>query len=185
MTESLVGLGAVCVVAAAAGGGLKALGTELPVLKTIPRQALVGVVGLGLGFVGFTDPSDNGTAVAANETTTTTSTTLKFPDIDSSILKDLANSTAASIAPSETTISLSRTSGPPGTVFRVSGTGFEPNERIEIKFHVEILGEVRADDRGDFAFDTQVPDTPFQTQHIVRARGKASFRSDDHPFQVT
>lgn len=181
MTQSLVILGAVCVVAAAAGGGFKALGVEVPMLKSVPRQILVGVVGVGLIVGGFAiDPGDDDTEVAADKTTTTVTIAL-----DPSVLRQLG--TAGAGIGVETTITLSRSSGPPGTVFKVSGRGFQPNELVEISFHARVLGELRADDRGDFAnFETQVPATPFRNiQQDVIARGQSSIRSASRPFEVT
>ena len=51
--EILVSGGVAAVLAAVAGGGLKAFGVELPLLATVKRQALVMIVGAGLIALGL------------------------------------------------------------------------------------------------------------------------------------
>jgi hypothetical protein len=48
MLEGLVVLGAVCIVAAIVGGGLKVKGIELPLVESPSRQILLAVAGVGL-----------------------------------------------------------------------------------------------------------------------------------------
>jgi len=50
---TLVTLGVVAVMAAIVGGGLKAVGVEVPVFGSIPRQVLLGIFGLALIVVGL------------------------------------------------------------------------------------------------------------------------------------
>jgi TIR domain/IPT/TIG domain len=69
-------------------------------------------------------------------------------------------------------ITLSPTSGPPGTTVTVSGTGFPGSTDIEIT----LLGpaaETVSDSNGDFTTTFVVPDTPFTGIHDVFVTGGA------------
>ena len=78
-------------------------------------------------------------------------------------------------------ITLSPTSGPPGTTVTVSGSGFPANTDVEII----LLGpaaETVSDSSGDFTTTFDVPHTPFTGIHDVMAAGgafsdSAQFRS--------
>src|SRR5438477_6074767 len=48
-------------------------------------------------------------------------------------------------------IFLSRTSGPGGSVVKVSGEGFAPNEEVVLRFHTDEVGRTRADAAGRFS----------------------------------
>jgi len=48
MDTVLLTTGLACVIAAIVGGGLKAFGMELPILRSLPRQVLLGAVGIAL-----------------------------------------------------------------------------------------------------------------------------------------
>jgi hypothetical protein len=52
METTLLTTGLVCLIAAIIGGGLKAFGIELPLVNSIPRQILLGGLGLVLVFAG-------------------------------------------------------------------------------------------------------------------------------------
>lgn len=183
MTEMLVGVAVACVVAAAVGGGVETPVIKIPSLFSARRQVLVALVGIGIGALGFVLPEGRGDDAVATDAPTTTPTTGTAGSIgiDPSQLKDI-------VPPDfdvDTTITLSRSSGPPGTVFTVSGSGFKAGERVEIRFHTRVLGEVRADGRGDFTgFQTEVPDIPFRDQFDVVATGQSSIRSAQKPFEV-
>jgi hypothetical protein len=47
MNNVLLGAGVACVIAAIVGGGAKAFGVEIPVLRSVGRQAALGIVGIG------------------------------------------------------------------------------------------------------------------------------------------
>jgi hypothetical protein len=81
---------------------------------------------------------------------------------------------------------LSRTSGPPGTTLSVSGAGFTPRERIEIRFHTERVGTAHADGNGNFEAQIQIPpDWQFRNQQFsIVAEGEASIQAADEPFDV-
>jgi hypothetical protein len=53
VTESLLVAGIVCIVASIAGGGVKLLGAEMPVLNSFPRQAMLFAVGAAFLFGSF------------------------------------------------------------------------------------------------------------------------------------
>jgi hypothetical protein len=183
MTEMLVGVAVACVVAAAVGGGVETPVIKIPSLLSTRRQVLVALVGIAIGVLGFVLPEgggDDSVATDAPPTTPATSTGSSI-GIDPSVLKNLKPPDFDV----DTTITLSRSSGPPGTVFTVSGSGFNADERVEIRFHTRVLGEVRADGRGDFTgFQTEVPDMPFRDQFDVVATGQSSIRSARKPFEV-
>ena len=48
MSNTLLGFGLACFAAAIIGGGLKAFGFEIPVLKSTSRQIMLGILGLAL-----------------------------------------------------------------------------------------------------------------------------------------
>jgi hypothetical protein len=47
MNDVLLGAGVACVIAAIVGGGAKAFGVEIPVLRSVGRQVALGTVGIG------------------------------------------------------------------------------------------------------------------------------------------
>jgi len=51
MENSLLGAGVFCIIAAIIGGGLKAFGMEMPLLKSTQRQLLLGFVGIVLAGI--------------------------------------------------------------------------------------------------------------------------------------
>jgi hypothetical protein len=83
-------------------------------------------------------------------------------------------------------VTVSPTSGRPGSTVTVSGTGFAPNEDVDIRLHVDVVAETRTDARGEFSgVSFSVPDTPFrQQQYSVIALGATSHKSDSAPFTV-
>lgn len=87
----------------------------------------------------------------------------------------------------EVDITLSVSSGPPGTMLTISGSGFEPGETIVLRFNTEEVGRVDADGEGAFAgTSVQVPgDWPFTGQETFIATGQSSIRSATRPFEVT
>ncbi|MCA1692299.1 MAG: toll/interleukin-1 receptor domain-containing protein [Actinobacteria bacterium] len=116
-------------------------------------------------------------------------------------LTDLLGQTNTSLAPGEATIpgfgnldsffaetnlTISPTTGPAGTTVTVSGSGFLPNERIDIHLHVDRVAQGRADAQGAFSGVTFViPDDAFQDQQDVVAIGAQSIRNAMAPFRVT
>src|SRR5262245_45278581 len=53
MTTTLLTTGLACMIAAIIGGGLKALGTEIPVIKSRNRQVALGLFGVALIITAF------------------------------------------------------------------------------------------------------------------------------------
>ena len=74
-----------------------------------------------------------------DEPTTTTAPTLGTtvpPPVSTVTTRPVPTVTAPPPVPGgETTVTLSRSSGPVGTAITVSGSGFAPNETVEIRFH--------------------------------------------------
>lgn len=91
------------------------------------------------------------------------------------------------LIPREAVITLSRTSGPPGTALTISGSGFAAGEQVEIEFHATSLRKVRADAGGSFSsIDIQVPsDWKFKGQFDIRASGGTCLNTVSEAFQVT
>lgn len=87
----------------------------------------------------------------------------------------------------ETNAAITPTSGPAGTTVTVTGSGFLPNEGIEIHFFVDVVTQTRADEKGAFSGVTfAVPDDRFVgVQYDVSAFGKRSYKSAQAQFRVT
>ena len=86
-------------------------------------------------------------------------------------------------------IFLSRDGGPGGTTVNVSGEGFAPEERIEIKFHTEQIATTTTNAEGKFSNVAAVVPTSFSVfapkQFDIVARGESSFLSADAPFMLS
>jgi hypothetical protein len=84
---------------------------------------------------------------------------------------------------------LNRDSGPAGTTVLVSGSDFEPGERIVLRFHTEQLGTTTADGSGGFAnVAVVIPDTfsVFAPQQFsISASGESSLARAEAPFTIT
>jgi len=55
-------------------------------------------------------------------------------------------------------VTITPTSGPPGTVVQVSCTGFTPNGKAQASINGTVLGSKTANSSGDINFDVTVPD---------------------------
>jgi hypothetical protein len=87
------------------------------------------------------------------------------------------------------TIAISPSSGPVGTTITITGKGFGPNERVDIRFHVDVIAQPVASVDGSFTAKGQVP-THYgmfagSFQFSVIATGKNSVKSDMQPFDLT
>jgi hypothetical protein len=87
----------------------------------------------------------------------------------------------------EAEITLSKSSGPPGTSLTIDGKGFNNGETVVLNFHTVEVGRVKADDNGEFHDKrVEVPsDWTFTGQFDFRATGNSSVKSASMPFQVT
>jgi hypothetical protein len=66
MNTTLILVGVVCIIAAVVGGGLNALGIELPVIESVRRQIVLGIIGIMLVIFGvLTSGGDGGTTINA------------------------------------------------------------------------------------------------------------------------
>jgi hypothetical protein len=86
-------------------------------------------------------------------------------------------------------IFLSSTSGPGGSVVKVSGEGFAPNEEVVLRFHTEEMGRTRTDGAGKFSNVAVTIPRSFskfapQTFDIV-ADGRTSIRSATAQFTLS
>lgn len=159
MFETLLLLGVACVVAAIVGGGLKiAKVAEIPLIDSIPRQALLGLAGAGLivGSFWAPEPKPNG-----------------------------PNGNGGGTA-GEPTITLSEATGPPGASLRVGGMAFAANEPVRIRFHTQELAVVRADANGKFGGATIVipKDWTGDGSFNIIATGERSGGSASQTFEV-
>jgi len=89
--------------------------------------------------------------------------------------------------PVQTEIELSRTSGPVGTVVRVSGRGFGTEETVIIRFHAQECTRADTDAAGAFErAECQIPrDWKFTGTFDIVATGVTSVRFASMPFRVT
>lgn len=72
MDTTIFFLGIACIIAAIVGGGLKAVGFEFPLLKSLPRQIILAALGLILIFVSKSvHPSDQTKPMVSNLSVTT------------------------------------------------------------------------------------------------------------------
>lgn len=62
MSTTLLSAGVACLIAAVIGGGMKAFGVEIPVLKSVRRQAATGLLGLALAIAAFLVPNPDSRA---------------------------------------------------------------------------------------------------------------------------
>jgi hypothetical protein len=87
----------------------------------------------------------------------------------------------------ETSVTVSPASGPVGTSVTVSGTGFDPVETVEIRFHVGVQMTKVTDARGAFSDAViRVPSGSFKGfPYSVTVTGKRSIKSASAPFNVT
>jgi Trypsin-like peptidase domain len=87
-----------------------------------------------------------------------------------------------------TSITIQPSSGPVGTEITVSGNCFQPGERVDVRFHTDVISQVPASSTGSFVTSGTVPASyqPFAgSQFSVTATGKDSIRSDSQPFNLT
>ena len=103
MDNTLLGVGIACVIAAIVGGGLKAFGLEIPLVNSVKRQTLLGLLGVvltvvavrpdGFGLLGNEEPKDGAnfiygtwtlTNAIDNAGTSWNDSTLKFTSQESS-----------------------------------------------------------------------------------------------------
>lgn len=84
----------------------------------------------------------------------------------------------------EVDLELSPNAGRPGTRVTARGSGFEAQERVEIRFFTDIVARIRADAQGSFSDTFTVPDTPFRRPTEVFATGEQSLRTAEATFTV-
>lgn len=158
MFETLVLIGVACIIGAVVGGGLKLVNVELPLIDSLARQLLLGVVGIVIIVVAVATKPAGGNGNGGTGP----------PDLG------------------EAALTLSRVAGPPGMSLTVGGTGFASGETVAVRFHVQDIGEVTADGSGSFAGMTIVIPTNwvFEGQFQVVATGSSSSKSASQSFEV-
>lgn len=182
---SLLVIGLACIIAAIVGGGLKLMHIEMPALNSVPRQLLLAAVGIVIVVASVMvdgDPSTGPTAGNGAGGTTTEPDRPQVPGTGSE-----QDTRSPDVSPrGETTLEFSPDRGPAGTTVTVSGAGFQPGERVRIRFHTRQIADARADDDGRFQdVSAEIPaDWPFTGQFDVVATGESSLRSTHEPFEV-
>jgi hypothetical protein len=177
MNDTVLLVGVACLAAAIVGGGVKIANSEFPIVSSIPRQVLLGVLGIGvivsaIGLFGGGSSSSVGS---------------KPTSVQDLHIPNITLPTDSPFSVPDPAIKLSVSQGPPGTRLTVSGTGFQPRETIKIDFQTDQITEVHADAQGAFG-DTPVqipPDWQFKGQFPISATGDSSAASNEEPFQVT
>jgi hypothetical protein len=176
MNAILVGAGVFAVLVAAVGQGLRAgvfeLGSDSSAGNTLKQPTTrVALFLVGIGFLGLALVTREDTP----QQTTPQTPSLNFPQVP--------GMTSARQQPK---LELSKTAGPPGTRLRVTGSGFEPGESVEIIFHATTIEEVQADTEGVFReVLVQVPTTwAFEGPYDIAAVGQTSAKSVDRSFRV-
>jgi len=96
-----------------------------------------------------------------------------------------AGALAGRISAFGATITLSPTSGPPGTSVLVNGSGFLGRESVSISFDTTRVGSAVTDPLGHLSVTIKAPTTAMPGAHTVRAFGFASRRMAQAPFTVT
>lgn len=165
---SLLVIGLACIIAAIVGGGLKLMHIEMPAINSVPRQLLLAAVGIVIVVVSVGVDGDPSVGPTPGNGSTTTQ-----PD--------------PPVSPrGETTLEVSPDRGPAGTTVTMSGAGFQPGERVRIRFHTTQIADVRADDDGRFHdVSGDIPaDWRFTSQFDIVATGESSLRSTREPFEV-
>lgn len=186
MNTTLLLVGIACVVAAVVGGGLKLAGAEFPLLTSVPRQVLLAVVGLAVLLISFAGADDDDQDPGADGSAMSATTTSSTPSPGSTRPAPTTAPTSIPFPGGEVDLTLSRTSGPPGTDVEVSGTGFAGGETVDVRFHTTTVGRETADASGAFSVAVKVPPTPFRDQQFdFVATGRRSIRSARAPFEVT
>lgn len=79
---------------------------------------------------------------------------------------------------------LSPTSGPPGSVFTITGTGFTPNDSVSIYFDTTLLTTLTASTTGTFSLNLSVPLLAQPGNHTVQASGQNSWPPTQATFLV-
>ena len=96
-----------------------------------------------------------------------------------------AGSAVGRVAAAGASITLSPTSGSPGTSISVKGTGFGQREMVVVSFDAKQAGSAFTDSLGRFSTTIKAPSTAQPGAHTVSARGQRSGRSASAPFTVT
>jgi outer membrane protein assembly factor BamB len=96
-----------------------------------------------------------------------------------------AGALAGQIAAAGASITLTPTSGTPGSSVTVKGTGFLGREMVTISFDTTRVGSSFTDTLGRFTATIKVPTTAAVGLHTVRATGSFSHRVATAPFTVT
>jgi hypothetical protein len=93
------------------------------------------------------------------------------------------------VVPVETTITLSRSSGPAGTVLQVSGVGFPAGRTVVLSFHTDEVGRTTTDSGGAFTgVSITVPNSYGQfapAQFFVGANTVVCCLHAQAPFNIT
>jgi hypothetical protein len=84
-------------------------------------------------------------------------------------------------------ITVAPTGGPLPATIRVTGTGYQAHEKVEVTAHVAVLSTARADDHGAFTTTIRVPKDEFcpHRQCQIKVSGKSSAKWTTTPYDLT
>lgn len=177
MNEAVLLVGVGCVIAAVVGGGLSLANLKVPVVTSLPRQVLLGVIGLIVVVGSFLLP-DNGKDHTTGGTEVTT-----IPDNRPTAPRP----PSCAFDTSTPEITLSADHAPRGAALTVFGSGFCAGELVEIRVHVTSVGTATADGTGRFTQRVTVPESApppgFPTD--VAATGHTSSKTATAPFSTS
>lgn len=174
MSETLIVIGAFCVIAAIVGGGLSLANVgQMPEIASVRRQAMLALFGLaaigGGVLAGGDDPSPAGDDSTGGRPPATSPPSPPEPDD----------------AGDELALELSRHSGRPGTSVKVEGYGFTAGEDVVVSLDTMRLTSERADRRGRFRVTVKIPPTHFVKQYSLNARSRNGVNHAEETFTVT
>jgi hypothetical protein len=93
------------------------------------------------------------------------------------------------VLPGPASVFSNRDSGPGGTTVLVSGEGFDPGERVVLRFHTDQIGSTTANGDGKFSnVAVTIPTTLSEfapRQFELIATGQSSIRTATTPFTLT
>jgi hypothetical protein len=172
VAESLVLIGAFCVIAAIVGGGLEfAQVGKVPYIDSLLRQAILAVCGAAAIWGGLALRADDGAAEPSPS-----------PGPDLPALRPDPGPDEGE----EPFLKRRPRTVQPGTLMTLSGGGFKPGERVVIKFATTELGGATANTSGRFnGKRVRFPrDWAFAGQSSIRATGEQSVVTVERPIEV-
>ena len=96
----------------------------------------------------------------------------------------LTVSSARAVPSIQAAIRLSPSFGPPTTLTKVQGSGFQAGETVDLTFDSDPVGQVVANARGRFATTVTMPASALPGAHLITATGESSGLQAQASFTV-